>query len=357
MIVFNCLVDNLDYLSDVHIAGKKQFSIKGGESQLINWEEYGLRIDVPGGSLLSTETADVAVVALVGGQFAFPENTILVSAVYAVALSKSLQESLKIEMQHCVCLAEQPSLTKYLKFATAPTNGVKPPYRFVTLEGGEFNCDSSYGTISCRTFSFFCILGFVTEPIDGYVPGQQPEGQEQQQQQGQEQQGQEDQGQQQEVQGQQQQGQGQQQQGQGQQQQGQGQQQQQGQEQQGQEGQGQQGEVGQAQQQEGQQQRQGQHEGEREALERSELQQRGIEVELGEHQFNSAEQQVGTAHDAQKEPHQAELQLANGERGLHAEAVLQKHEDLQQENELEHSKCNLFKCYEIMHRYCQSPLV
>ena len=275
--MFNCPVDNLDYLSDVHIAGKKQFSIKGGETQLINWEEYGLRIDVPGGSLLSTETADVAVVALVGGQFAFPENTILVSAVYAVALSKSLQESLKIEMQHCVCLAEQPSLTKYLKFATAPTNGVKPPYRFVTLEGGEFNCDSSYGTISCRTFSFFCILGFVTEPIDGYVPGQQQEGQEQQQQ-GQEQQGQEGQGQQQQGQGQQQQGQGQQQQGQGQQD----------------EGQGQQDEVGQAQQQERQGQQHGQHEGEREAQERSEL---------------------------------------------------------QQENEMEHSKCNLSKCYEIMHCY------
>ena len=272
IIVFNFPVNNLDYLSDVHIAGKKQFSIKGGKSHSINWEEYGLRIDVPRESLLSTETVDVAVVALVGGQFAFPENTILVSAVYAVAVSTSLRESLRIEMQHCVCLAEQPSLTKYLKFATAPTNGIKPPYHFVTLEGGEFNCHSSYGTINCRTFSFFCILGIVTEPIDGYVPGQQQEGQEQQQQ-GQEQQGQE---------------------GQGQQQQGQGQQH---------EGQGQQDEVGQTQQQE----RQGQqHEGQREAQERSELQQQSMEVELGEHQLNSVEQQVGTAHDAQQERNEME---------------------------------------------------
>ena len=271
-------------MSDVHIAGKKQFSIKGGESQLINWEEYGLRIAVPRESLSPTETADVAVVALVGGKFAFPENTVLISAVYAVAVSKSLHESLKIEMQHCVCLAEQPSLTKYLKFATAPTNEVKPPYSFVTMEGGEFNCDSSYGTISCRKFSFVCILGFLTE---SYVPGQQQEGQAQQQ--------------------------------------GQGQQEQVGQWQQ-QEGQGQQDEAGQAQQQEGQVQQQ--------------------EVGQGQlHEVQGQEQQVmETAHDAQQgEPCRTELQVVNGERGLHAGGVMQDHEDLQQRSDMEHSFNSKYK--------------
>ena len=55
--------------------------------QLLKWKEYGLRIGVLKGTLTSTETAEVAVVALVGGQF---ENTELVSAVYAIFVSQPL---------------------------------------------------------------------------------------------------------------------------------------------------------------------------------------------------------------------------------------------------------------------------
>ena len=52
--------------------------IQGDDPQLFNWEEYGLRIGVLKGTLTSTKTAEVAVVALVGGQFVLPENTELV---------------------------------------------------------------------------------------------------------------------------------------------------------------------------------------------------------------------------------------------------------------------------------------
>uniref|UniRef100_A0A1X7UE74 Uncharacterized protein n=1 Tax=Amphimedon queenslandica TaxID=400682 RepID=A0A1X7UE74_AMPQE len=72
-------MDNLECLSDVNIASKKLFLIQGDRPQLLNWERYGLRIGVSGGSLSSTETAEVAVVALVGGQFVFPKNMVLVS--------------------------------------------------------------------------------------------------------------------------------------------------------------------------------------------------------------------------------------------------------------------------------------
>ncbi|XP_019863275.1 PREDICTED: uncharacterized protein LOC109592195 [Amphimedon queenslandica] len=83
-------MDNLECLSDVNIASKKLFLIQGDRPQLLNWERYGLRIGVSGGSLSSTETGEVAVVALVGGQFVFPKNTVLVSAVYAVSISRPL---------------------------------------------------------------------------------------------------------------------------------------------------------------------------------------------------------------------------------------------------------------------------
>uniref|UniRef100_A0A1X7SQG8 Death domain-containing protein n=1 Tax=Amphimedon queenslandica TaxID=400682 RepID=A0A1X7SQG8_AMPQE len=125
----------------------------------MNWEKYGLRIGVQEGSLLSSETVEAAVVALVGGQFEFPPNTVLVSAVYAVSLSKPLLKRLKLEIQHCIDLTGQPDLAQYLKFAIAPVSTPSLPYQFKLVEGGEFSFNSGYGSIQRKKFCLVCILG------------------------------------------------------------------------------------------------------------------------------------------------------------------------------------------------------
>ena len=157
----------------MHIAGKKLFLIQGDDPQLLNWEEYGLRIGVLEGTLLSLETAEVAVVALVGGQFSFPKNTKVVSAIYAVAVSKPLLQPLRLDLQHCVNLV-QPSQTRHLKFTIAPVNTPSLPYEFSPVEGGEFTVNSYYGSIYR---SKFCLVGIVAE--DGTLPFPTPEEDEQ----------------------------------------------------------------------------------------------------------------------------------------------------------------------------------
>uniref|UniRef100_A0A1X7TSV5 Uncharacterized protein n=1 Tax=Amphimedon queenslandica TaxID=400682 RepID=A0A1X7TSV5_AMPQE len=152
-------MDNLECLSDVQVAEKKLFLIQGDKPQLMNWEKYGLRIGVQEGSLLSFETVEAAVVALVGGQFEFPPNTVLVSAVYAVSLSKPLLKQLKLEIQHCVDLTGRPDLAQYLKFAIAPVSTPSLPYQFSIVEGGEFSSDSSYGSINRIEFCLVCVCG------------------------------------------------------------------------------------------------------------------------------------------------------------------------------------------------------
>ena len=163
------MTDNLDCLSDVHIAGKKLFLIHGDVPQLLNWEEFGLRIGVLKGTFPSSETAEVAVVALVGGQFVFPKNTQVVSAIYAVAVSKPLLQPLRLDLQHCVNLV-QPSQTRHLNFAIAPVNTPSLPYEFSPVEGGEFTVNSYYGSIYR---SKFCLVGIVAE--DGTLPFPTPE--------------------------------------------------------------------------------------------------------------------------------------------------------------------------------------
>ena len=163
----------MDGLSDSHIAGKKLFLVQGDKPQLMDWEEYGLRISVPEGSLSSSETTEIAVIALVGGHFKyvlififlslpsflfrFPKNTRLVSAVYAISASHLLN-SLKLEVQHCIDLSD-PSLCKYLKFAVAPVHTSSLPYQFSIVEGGEFPANSRYGSIERSKFCLLCIVG------------------------------------------------------------------------------------------------------------------------------------------------------------------------------------------------------
>ena len=153
------MIDNLDCLCDVHIAGKKLFLIHGDVPHLLNWEEFGLRIGVLKRTLPSSETAEVAVVALVGGQFVFPKNTHVVSAIYAIAVSKPLLQPLRLDLQHCVNLV-QPSQTRHLKFVIAPVNTPSLPYKFSPVEGGEFTINSYYGSIYRYKFS---LVGIVAE--------------------------------------------------------------------------------------------------------------------------------------------------------------------------------------------------
>ena len=166
-IYFIQLIDNLECLSDVQVAEKKLFLIQGDKPQLMNWEKYGLRIGVQEDSLLSSETVEAAVVALVGGQFQFPPNTVLVSAVYAVSLSKPLLKRLKLEIQHCVALTGQPDLAQYLKFAIAPVDTPSLPYQFSIVEGGEFSSNSGYGFIERKDFCLVCILGLIIVLMTG----------------------------------------------------------------------------------------------------------------------------------------------------------------------------------------------
>ena len=60
------------------------FTIVGDRPQVFHWEKYGFKMSVPQGSLEASETCDVAFKAIAHGQFEFPENTQLVSGVYAI---------------------------------------------------------------------------------------------------------------------------------------------------------------------------------------------------------------------------------------------------------------------------------
>jgi hypothetical protein len=150
-------IDRLDFQSEVHKAGKKLFVIQGDGIQLMNWEGYGLQICAYKGTLSFSEIAEIAVVAVVGGKFEFPKRTQLVSAIYAISVSKPLNEPLRLDIQHCVNITRSSQI-KYLKFVTASLDTQNLPYKFEVIEGGKFTANNFYGSIHRQNFSFFAIV-------------------------------------------------------------------------------------------------------------------------------------------------------------------------------------------------------
>ena len=153
--IITCIYFVTDKLQGVCVAGHKQFLLQNDSPQLINWEEYGLRITVPHDSVHQPHTVEVAVTALVGGEFMLPEDTELVSAIYAIFVSKPLLKPVQLEIQHCVSI-EKPAHSNYLSFATAPSDC--PPYHFQPVEGGIFSIGNQYGGIYLSGFSIWSII-------------------------------------------------------------------------------------------------------------------------------------------------------------------------------------------------------
>ena len=119
------------------------------------WDEHGFKIFVPENSLLPLETCLVTVQAISAGHFQFPEGTELVSAVYAISLTKPLREPAKIEMQHCIKL-EKAENSEYMSFVVASQDSV--PYKFELVPGGNFTKNSYYGSVDRQQFSFFSVV-------------------------------------------------------------------------------------------------------------------------------------------------------------------------------------------------------
>ena len=152
-------------------AGDTLFLLQGtSQPQSFNWEKYGLSLSAPEGILLPSDTCEVAVTALAGGEFEFPKGSELVSAVYAISISNTLLKPLTANIQHCVAL-ETPEQCNYLKFVRAPLNNGTPPYQFKPFPGGVFKPGSQYGSISCAKF---CLIAEVLmwESGEGQEGGQ-----------------------------------------------------------------------------------------------------------------------------------------------------------------------------------------
>ena len=134
--------------------------VVGDKPQKLEWPGYGFFIEVPEGSLPPEVTANVAVKIIAGGQFQFPENRQLISALYWIFSSELFLKEVAVNIQHCAVIKNEEQCST-LKFIIAKCSQEVLPYRFKEREG-LFNPHTQYGTIKLKQFS---ILG-ETAPVD-----------------------------------------------------------------------------------------------------------------------------------------------------------------------------------------------
>ena len=140
---------------DVYVIGEKVFELSGLHREILTWEEFGFKLNVP--NRTSTKSCKISVKAMISGQFEIPEGTELVSVLYAVSCSETLNKPVTIEIEHCVNL-ENDEDCQYLSFGIARYYQSTPPYTFEMVDDGIFSPHSKFGKIKRSFFSVFAIF-------------------------------------------------------------------------------------------------------------------------------------------------------------------------------------------------------
>ena len=120
------------------------------------WEEYGLKLHIPDGCLpVGTKQCAINIKASLAGQYEFPENSHLVSAVFWLRCEPrcTFTKALTLEIEHCAKLENVSKLCFVRAVCTQP----HIPYTFKRLDGGKFSHFSSFGAIELSSFSGLAI--------------------------------------------------------------------------------------------------------------------------------------------------------------------------------------------------------
>ena len=140
-------------LRGVGVCGEMTVVVYSSHCQQITWPGYGLRLHIPKGCLpADMEQCTINIKASLAGQYEFPENSHLVSAVFWLCCEDvhEFAKPITMEIQHCAKLQNDANL---LSFVRAVCSRKQLPYTFKQLPGGNFNSHSSYGVIELNSFS------------------------------------------------------------------------------------------------------------------------------------------------------------------------------------------------------------
>ena len=150
-----CLSTAVPEVREAEIVAKTKVEIVPGQPLDYCWEGHGFEVHVPAGAVPADGAPVImSIQASLEGQYQLPDDRVLVSGVYWLALHPPVKfaEKVTVGLQHC---AEEDS---DLSFITAACTQEVLPYSFKPLKGGSFS-EPAMGNISVNHFSGFSIFG------------------------------------------------------------------------------------------------------------------------------------------------------------------------------------------------------
>jgi len=136
------------------VVGVPSFLITN-QAQTFHWAGYGLKLHIPQGSLpTGLEECRIYIKVGLSGEFEFPQDTSLVSAVYWIDSKprRRFAQPIRMELQHC----SKSNQSSKLSIVHAKCSQETLPYTFTRMEEGEFKL-SSYGSIHLSHFSLIAV--------------------------------------------------------------------------------------------------------------------------------------------------------------------------------------------------------
>ena len=139
-------------LRGVEMCREMTVTVYSSHYQQITWEGFGLKLHIQEGSLpAGMKQCILQIKASLAGQYEFPENSHLVSAIFWLRCETvhKFTKPITVEIQHC---AKSENLSK-LSFVKAVCSQKQLPYTFKQLPVDNFTSHSSYGVIELNSFS------------------------------------------------------------------------------------------------------------------------------------------------------------------------------------------------------------
>ena len=140
-----------DFLRGVEVYRETVLEVVGDKPQKVEWPGYGFFIEIPEGAVPPGVTVSVGVKVILAGQFKFPENRQLISAIYWVSSSIEFIKEVSVNIQHCAVVRSEDQCSQF-KFIIAKCSQSQLPYKFREREG-LFSSHTQYGAIKLKQFS------------------------------------------------------------------------------------------------------------------------------------------------------------------------------------------------------------
>ena len=131
------------------------FKVTGDKQHTLDWPEYGLKIDVPNGSLPPGCRAELQIKSIVAGNFILPPDCHLVSSIYWISCPERFKEKVTLNIRHAAIIESLEEASYFRFYAAKCSNG--PPYEFKELKNAVFMPFSKSASIKLSQFSHFAV--------------------------------------------------------------------------------------------------------------------------------------------------------------------------------------------------------